>query len=278
LGRNEQECLHRLKGAAVRRLFPLVGADPALVEISQEGRQLRLCSLNCRLSPRQWEGIAAYIREWFDLGADLRPFYEMAERDEILSIIYPRFAGLRLVGLPDLFEAFSWAIIGQQINLDFAYRLKRRWVEACGQRIEYEGDTYFLHPAPAASLALPEQEMRRMQFSRQKIGYLREVAGLLAEGSLSKTALLTESAENVEQLLLQIKGVGPWTAHYVMMKCLRIPTAIPLQDAGLQQALKRQLGLEQKLQPEMLREITRKWHPYQAYATFYLWQSLLDTV
>ena len=91
--------------------------------------------------------IATYIIEWFDLDNDLTPFYEMANTDPLLKIPAQKFYGLRVIGIPDLFEALCWGVLGQQINLAFAYSLKRQFVESFGDSIEWNGKSigYSLH-------------------------------------------------------------------------------------------------------------------------------------
>lgn len=75
---------------------------------------------------------------------------------------------------------------------------------------------------------------------------------------------------------MAIRGVGAWTADYVMMKCLHHPAAFPIADVGLHQAIKRQLGLERKPTIEEIEEMSTNWGGWQAYATFYLWRSLYE--
>ena len=88
------------------------------------------------------------MRDWFDLDNDLKPFYAMAETDPLLQKAIDEFYGLRNIGIPDLFEALCWGILGQQINLTYAYTLKRRLVETFGSSIEWEGRQYWIFPEP----------------------------------------------------------------------------------------------------------------------------------
>lgn len=75
---------------------------------------------------------------------------------------------------------------------------------------------------------------------------------------------------------MAIRGVGEWTADYVMMKCLHHPTAFPITDVGLHNALKIQLGLKRKPTLEEIKEFAANWEGLQAYAVFYLWRSLYE--
>jgi DNA-3-methyladenine glycosylase II len=93
--------------------------------------------------------VKKHIADWFDIGLDLSPFYTLLAKDPRLAFMANAYHGLRLVGIPDMFEAICWAITGQQINLTFAYKLKRRLVERYGRRLDFGGHAYFLFPDAA---------------------------------------------------------------------------------------------------------------------------------
>ncbi len=274
LGRNDQECLHRIHHG---HLYKLLTCDQALflIKIFEEKKELKIDCLNNTPNGHQWQFIVEYVADWLDLTTDLGKFYQFAEKDPVLAPLVGSYFGLGLMGIPELFEALSWAIIGQQINLAFAYKLKRRWVENFGTKLMFDNQAYYLLPTPQQSAVIPDEALKQWQFSRQKIKYLKEIARLLSEGVLSKKSLQELQPAEIEKRLTRIKGVGTWTAHYVMMKCLRIPTAFPIQDVGLHQALKVCLSLDQKPAIDDIRQWEQRWEPWQAYACFYLWRSLI---
>lgn len=217
----------------------------------------------------------AYVREWFDLERDLSPFYRMAEGDPLLREPSRQFFGLRLLGIPDLFEALSWGIIGQQINLAFAYTLKRRLVERYGRPIAYNGETYWLFPEPETIAGLTVEELDPLRMTARKSEYLIDTAAAVASGELSRKRLLAAGGlKEAERLLVSRRGIGPWTANYVLMRCLRMPDAFPIDDVGLHNAIKLQTGLERKPTKPELVEMSAGWAGWEAYATFYLWRLL----
>lgn len=73
----------------------------------------------------------------------------MAASDDILHGLVKKFMGLCLVGMPDFYEALSWSILGQEINLAYTYQLKRRFTQTFGNYIAYQGQKYWLYPDPA---------------------------------------------------------------------------------------------------------------------------------
>ena len=80
--------------------------------------------------------------------------------------------------------------------------------------------------------------------------------------------------EAAKERLRQIKGVGNWTANYALMKTYRYRDAFPLEDAGLHNAIKNQLGLKSKPSLDRVKRMFRKYKGWEAYATLYLWKSL----
>jgi len=274
LQRSPKEVLHRCQTGGVRKLIDLEGT-PVLFELREGGEfLLEVTPLNTRLSLRQKKVLTRYIRDWFDLDTDLRAFYKMAGRDALLKDLVKEHYGYRIVGQPDLFESLVWAVLGQQINVQFAYTLKQRFVEQFGSSVFFEGMPYFLFPTPANVSVLTDADLLPLQFSRQKSKYVLLIAQAFAGGSLSKEKLSGLSLSAAKEELTKIKGVGNWTANYALMKTFRYPDAFPLEDAGIHNALKNLLKLRQKPTLDEVRTIFRKYAGWEAYATLYFWKSL----
>jgi len=143
-------------------------------------------------------------------------------------------------------------------------------------QIDYHRHKYYLFPKPEAVLELSDSKLKKLQFSRQKIEYIRGIADLIAAGSLNKVQLQNLTATEVKQRLLQIKGIGNWTASYVMMRCLNFNDAFPIDDVGLHNALKEIMKLKEKPSIEIIKKLAHGWGGWKGYATYYLWRSLLD--
>ncbi|HWO77317.1 MAG TPA: DNA-3-methyladenine glycosylase [Bacillus sp. (in: firmicutes)] len=277
LGRSSQEVLHQIKAGSVYKLLKIKD-ETILLKISGSSPSILIEFPIQFPSSNTYEEIAEYIWEWFDFDQDLNGFYQAASKDEMLQSLIAKYKGLRVIGIPDLFEALTWAIIGQQINLGFAYTLKKRFVEQFGESLTFEGDTYWLYPSYEKIAQIRVEELRGLQFTRRKAEYIIGVARAMANGKLTKASLLQQKEyQPIKKSLMAIRGVGAWTADYVMMKCLQIPDAFPIADAGLHQALKLQLGLKQKPAIEEINVIAANWENWRAYATFYLWRSLYES-
>ena len=115
---------------------------------------------------------------------------------------------MRIIGIPDLFEALSWAVIGQQINLTFAYTLKKRFVETFGESIIFEGDTYWLHPSFEKISGLEVEDLTDLQFTTRKAEYVIGIATLMGKGELTKSDLLTSGLEEAKEYLIKLEVLG----------------------------------------------------------------------
>ncbi|MEI5907971.1 DNA-3-methyladenine glycosylase 2 [Bacillus spongiae] len=276
LGRSNQEMTHQIKDGYLYKLMKLNGKR-ILLKISGQSREITIDFPLGPLLKNERMLIAKYVWDWFDLERDLCSFYDIAYQDEILRPIVQKYDGLRMIGISNLFEALTWAIIGQQINLPFAYALKKRFIEQFGEPLEFEGQTFWLYPTPEKIAALSVEDLRNLQFSVRKAEYVIEVASKVANGTLTKVDLLqNENDDEIKKTLMNIRGIGEWTAHYVMMKCLHSSSAFPITDVGLHNALKQALGLHRKPSLPEIKGMSKKWDGWEAYATIYLWRSLYD--
>lgn len=268
------DCLYQVEGGAIFKAIRIQD-QPALLEITSPKDGRLTVSLVHNRAVGVSQEVIQYIKEWFDLDNDLKPFYIMASKDCVLAPIVKTYGGSHIVGIPNLFEAIAWAVIGQQINLTFAYTLKRRFVQAFGESVEYGGRSYWLFPVPEKVANLTVEEFLPLQFSKKKAEYITSLARSIANGQLSKESLLAlPTVEERKQKMISFKGIGSWTADYVLLKCLLEPTAFPVGDAGLQNAVKLQKGLICKPTCDELRKLALPWRGWEAYATFYLWRTL----
>lgn len=272
----DHECLHRIEGKSLRKAVRL-HEKPIYFEISEQApSQLTVNYVTSGGPGASGEHLREYIMALFDLNTDLLPFYQLGEQDELLEPVIQKLYGLRIVGIPDLFEALCWAIIGQQINLTFAYTLKRRFVETFGHRIEHEGQLYFIFPSSALVAQLSVSDLTALQFSARKAAYIIGIAKAITHQELTKAQLQTLSLEQAKEQLVQWKGIGNWTANYVLMKSLQMRDAFPIEDVGLHNALKKLMKLSQKPTLPAIEQWAKPWSGWRAYLTFYLWQTLLD--
>jgi AraC family transcriptional regulator of adaptative response / DNA-3-methyladenine glycosylase II len=202
------------------------------------------------------------------LDQDAAGFARLARRLGLARLVSGR-PGLRLIRTPGVLDGLLWSIIGQQINLSFACLLKRRLIENTGTALA--GGLYSL-PTPAALSRLEPADLRRWQYSRQKAEYLLGAARLVETGALDLAALPLMSATRAERKLLEVKGLGPWSVNYLMMRSLGFADCVPIGDTGVTSGLQTLFRLEERPDADATRRLMSVFSPHRSLATAHLWQ------
>jgi 3-methyladenine DNA glycosylase/8-oxoguanine DNA glycosylase len=175
--------------------------------------------------------------------------------------------GLRVPLTGTIFEAIVWAICGQQVNLTFAYKLRRAVIELAGEKV---GDMR-AHPDAAAIARLDEADLTRRQFSRRKAEYLIGIARTFDAESLA-----TMDAGEAQQTLEALRGFGVWSANYVMMRGCGFADCVPAGDTGLSSSLQDFFGLDDRPDQAMTHKLMEQYAPMRSLATFHFWMRRAD--
>jgi DNA-3-methyladenine glycosylase II len=128
-------------------------------------------------------------------------------------------------------------------------------------------------PGPAEILATSDERLRSVGLSRQKIGYLRDLSERVSRGELPLDHVETLADADLIAHLVQVKGIGRWTAQMFLMFKLGRVDVLPDLDLGIQNAIKRAYR-KRKVGPKEVLRIGAKWSPYSSIACWYLWRSL----
>ncbi|HEY3082554.1 MAG TPA: DNA-3-methyladenine glycosylase [Chloroflexota bacterium] len=221
-----------------------------------------------------WARAEEIARIAFGVDADAAGAAAVAGRDPLIAPLVERYRGLRPLAIPDPFETLVWAILGQQINVAFAARLKRVLIERYGEPVPFDGATLWLFPPPERLVDVTPEELRPLQISRQKALYIAELARAVADGRIDFGLLRARPDEEVIGELTRLKGVGRWTAEYLLLRGFGRPDAIPAGDIGLRAALGRLHGLGRHASEAEVRAMAEAWRPYRGFVAFYLWFAL----
>lgn len=276
LNRSDLEILHRIKEKEFYKLLKFEDVK-VLIKLSMGNQMLNVTFIGEVPLQSIRAKVALYVWEMFDLGTDLTPFYKLAKNDPILRILVEKYKGLRIIKINDLFETIVWAIIGQQINLKFAYTLKKRLVENYGEKQIYGDIKYYLFPTADSISKLKVEDLQKLQFTTRKAEYIIGIAKLFASGDINQEQLAIEKDyDKLRKSLTAIRGIGNWTADYTIMKNFKLNDAFPIADVGIHNALKGILGLAEKPTIAEIERLSSNWQGWQAYATFYLWRWLYD--
>ena len=129
-------------------------------------------------------------------------------------------------------------------------------------------------PSPDAVLATSDEQLRAVGLSRQKIGYMRDLASKVMQGTLPLDAVDSMDDDDLIAHLVQVKGIGRWTAQMFLMFRLDRRDVLPELDLGIQNAIKRVYRKRKRPTPKDVRKLGAKWSPHSSVASWYLWRSL----
>ena len=198
------------------------------------------------------------------MSIDPRAITTLKRRDPTLGRIIDRVGPCTLRPQKRYFAALCEAIIAQQLSIKAAATIYRRF------RGSFDRKT----PTPERLVALSDADLRAVGLSRQKIGYLRDLARKFADRTVPYRRLSTLDEDTVIAVLTQVKGIGVWTAQMFLIFSLNRPDVLPVGDLGLRKAVELWYELDGLPAEAELIEIGEGWRPYRTVATWYLWQSL----
>ena len=270
----QDDCLYETKAGRVRRA-EIFDGKPVLFELS-EASESNALNLDILHNDGADEALVIdYVKDWFDLEYDINAFYAFASKDDRLKAVARELEGFRMLAYVDMTDVLVWAVLGQQINMKFAFELKRRLVQHFDHYIEYEGTKYWMMPGARELFDMELSVMRGMQISSSKSEYIKNCASGLLDGSLAKAYLERfDDYGRALSHLTRVKGIGPWSANVILMRTIKFRNAIPIGDAGLKNALWATDGLNDKPTREYINEVISQWGDFGTYATLYMWRVL----
>ena len=206
---------------------------------------------------------------------DLSGFYEHCREDQGMSDIIQRFHGLHLPHTPTVFEALVLAILGQQIAANVARIIRTLMIETYGPNQAFDGETYYAFPRPHTLAALSVEQLRAMKLSQRKAEYVQGIAKTAPEVSpVGLESLHEMTDEEVVRKVVELRGVGNWTAQWLLIRALGRPDALPLGDLALRRAVSRIFFEGEELNDAQVEEFAARWSPWRTYATVYLFTAL----
>jgi DNA-3-methyladenine glycosylase II len=162
------------------------------------------------------------------------------------------------------YDALVRSIVFQQLSGKAAATIHRRLCELYPRK----------NPRAELLLATTDDVLRGAGLSRQKIGYLRDLATRVTDRSLPLAHLGRLPDDAIIEHLVQVKGIGRWTVQMFLMFRLGRPDVLPDLDLGIQTAIQRAYGMRKRPGPKDVLRIGEKWRPYASTASWYLWRSL----
>lgn len=266
LSRDPLSITEHLEGDRYTTAFRLTDDSPVTVKLILSPRSIRT-EFDASRSSAAVE-IHAFVVSLLGLDQDAAAFARLAKKTGLTRLVKNR-EELRIVQTPSMYDGLLWSIIGQQINLAFARLLRLRLIQLAGTEV---GENLYALPTPATIAALTPDQLLPLQFSRQKADYVINTSRLIADGKLDLTALRAMSATRAERTLLAVRGLGPWSVNYVMMRSLGFADCVPYGDTGVTSGLQSLLKLDTRPDIDATRRLMAVFSPYRSLATAHLWQ------
>ena len=268
-GRDAEGVAEQVTPAHIRKGVVLDGA-PVALDIALAPNLARIgIEADAALTLRGKALLDDALLNILGLRIDPGPFLKAAGNDPLLGEAVRRNAGLRIVQSATIFEALTWAIIGQQINLTFAIALRRTFILQAGRR---HSSGLWCYPEACDVARLSVEDLTTRKFSRSKAETLLRLAQLVDGGSLSLER--TDDIEAASAALLAVKGIGPWTVNYALLRGYGYPDCSLHGDVAIRAAFQRLLGEETKPDMPRTEALLAQYKPHRTMAAAHLWATL----
>jgi len=187
------------------------------------------------------------------------------KRDPLLAPLIREHGHPPFTPEPNAFRALAEFIIYQQLSGKAAGTIYDRFLDLFPKR---------RFPKPAVLLNIPTTTLRGVGLSNQKASYLLDLAAKFTDGTIRPKLFPEMSNEAISAHLIQVKGIGQWTADMFLMFALNRPDILPVGDLGIRNGFKKLYDLRKEPSPERMAALAESWRPYRTAAAWYLWRAL----
>ena len=269
LRRRPDNLFDRWDGTTYRRVL-IADDKPFEIAVTQPGENLRVAVTGARLTSSLENQVTAALERLLGIRIDLRKFYRLSKKDSWLKPLANQFQGMKPPRLLTPFEALVNAIACQQLTLTMGIRLLNRLTEAYGLALKTEDGTVRAFPRPQDLARADLEDLRQMSFSYQKARYITSISRLIVGGELDLDEIATLDDEEAVARLCELKGVGRWTAEYVLLRGLGRTRIFPADDVGARNNLQKWLGLSGKMTYANTRAALSRWDGFGGLIYFHL--------
>jgi len=250
-----------------------INDQAVLVEVTQKQTRLYVTMTGPNLCTAVRQETTVALERLLGIRHDLSNFYNFASHHPRLNKLAKQFRGLKPPRFARVFEGVVNGISCQQLSLTVGIIILNRLAERCGLS---SGPGMYAFPRPEDVARLNESDFRSLGYSGNKARALIELSGSIIEGRLDLREL--ERLDNREcfERLVALRGVGRWTAEYVLLRGLGRTNVFPGDDVGARNNLEHWLGLRKKLDYERVQRVLSKWKDYGGLIFLHLLLKNLD--
>jgi DNA-3-methyladenine glycosylase II len=279
LRRRPSNVIDRWDGETYRRVLVMNG-NATEVAVTQSGppdSPRRWVSLTGRRSESEIKAFAkTSLERLLGLRINLAEFYRLAKADRKLGGLAQRFRGLKPTRFLTIFEALANAITCQQLSLSLGILLLSRVTENFGVAVEGTDGTVRAFPRSEDLAELEPMAFRKLGFTYSKGRSLIALARACLNGEANLERLADLDNEASVEHLLKLRGIGRWSAEYVLLRGLGRLNVFPGDDVGTRSTLRSWLKLRKPLDYDGVQRVTAKWQPYAGFVYFHLLLDRLD--
>jgi DNA-3-methyladenine glycosylase II len=272
LRRRAENAIDCWDGKTYSRVLPVHGIYVP-VHLTQSGDaaspQLRVIAELPLSNPELKRSIRSTLTAMLGLNVDLRNFYRMARRDRKLNSLVKPFVGMRPPRFPTLFEALASAVACQQLSLAVGIQLLNRLAQQASSEAAH-GVAPFAFPTSTAVGSMSPDELRACGWSAAKARTIVSLAQAMNNGQLENVELQGLSDEALSDRLQSHRGIGRWTAEYVMLRGFGRTHVFPADDVGARHNLESWLQLPRPLDYAATRTLMRRWEGFGGLVYFHL--------
>src|SRR6266516_2667265 len=205
---------------------------------------------------------------FLSLKDDLRPFYRISREDSYFEPIMDHLYGYHQVKFLTPFENACWAVLTQRNPMKIAQKTKQALIEKYGNHLEVNENVYSAFPEPIQIAVADYGEILKMIRNDRRTEYLIATARAFSE--VNEEFLKTAPDKEIEAWLRNIKGIGQWSATFIMVRGLGRMEYIPLTETRLLEAASKVYGHGEELGREELKRLAERYGPWQGYWAHYL--------
>jgi DNA-3-methyladenine glycosylase II len=198
-----------------------------------EMRQVRPDELDVRVIGAGGRARLETVRRMLGTDVDLERWYRRADEFPWLGGLARRLRGLKPPRYPELWEALCHGIVFQQLSIVAGAAIMKRLVERFSTPVYHEGVRLCPFPRPSMIAAAQQRTLRSLGLSRMKASYLQEAARAVIEGAIDEASIQALSTPEAAARLMELRGIGPWSASVVLLRGLGRLDAFPLRDTGV---------------------------------------------
>ena len=265
-----------VNGAYIRLLD--LGDKVALASVQSDGTvdhpRLTIDLTGDGLTDADAARAAAQISWLLGCDQELRPFYAAAADDPILADVVGQFYGYRNTRTASVFEALVQAVMGQQIATAVARVVRNLMVQHYGVRAHIAGQPRYAFPRANALAAAAIADLRQLKLSNRKSEYIQGIAQAALNSPDGFERLHGLPDDEVIRQLTALRGVGNWTAQWILVRALARPDGFPIGDLALRRTVAALYFNGAAITDDQLLGFSQRWTPWRSLATAYLFAAL----